>query len=209
MRALAGIVILIALLLVCWSPKGDAFLAMPIPNMVRQVPIQVDSAPVQPIEKKQVRSSSAIRDMADRVAALGEYAEAEDLYREALTLLPQSCSDAGYLHDRIAQLYARQSKYAKAESEWFKAFQILARTRGSGSPSVAVVLESMGWANEKLNRLNVAKLCYEKALVIQQKTGAPEFLQATTMRTLANIYLQQKQTHRAQQLLRRADLLDR
>jgi tetratricopeptide (TPR) repeat protein len=209
MRAFAGLLIPIAILLLFLSPKGDAFLAVPIPNMVRPVPTQVYSVPVQPLEKKQTRSFSAIRNMADRVAALGEYAEAEDLYREALTLLPQQCTEAGYLHDRIAQLYARQSKYAKAESEWFKAFQILVRTTGSGSPTVAVVLESMGWANENLNRMDLAKLCYEKALVIQQKTGAPEFLRASTMRTLANIYLQQKQTRRAQQLLRRADLLDR
>jgi tetratricopeptide (TPR) repeat protein len=201
MRKLAGFELFVLLLLVFTTPSATAFLA-PIPNVVPQMPRALQSS-----LKRSAPSAHLLRAFGDNAAAVGEYAQAESLYRQALALLPPQSGEAGHLHDRIAQTHARRLEYAFAESEWFKAFQILVSTSGSGSPTVAVVLENMGWANEQLNRMDVAKVCYEKAIVIQAKTGAPEFLRATTMRALAKIYLRQKQFRRAERLFKQADSL--
>jgi tetratricopeptide (TPR) repeat protein len=193
---------LLCLVSISWlvlASNSYALFLTPIPYAVPHIP--------QQFLRTSQRSFLELQSMGDRVAALGDYSQAESLYRAALVLLPERCADAGYLHDRIAQLNAERSDYTSAEREWTIALGILAQAVGSGSPAVAMELENLGWVNTQLHRLNIAIICYERALLIQEKTGAPKALRAATLTNMANICRQQNQRQRAEQLFKRAQSL--
>jgi tetratricopeptide (TPR) repeat protein len=174
-----------AIPLLMLAQQANALLTMPMPiphPSVVRIP-----APTVRLPKPPVSTFRELQNMGDRVATLGVYDEAELLYKRALRMVPAQGPDAAQLHDKLGSLNAARNDFEGAMKEWSLALGIYERIQGGISPSIAVTLNNIGWASAKLGRTAVAKDCFTRALMIEQKTGAPELLQAATRASLKEL----------------------
>lgn len=107
-------------------------------------------------------------------AAYGKksYAEAEKLYKEAVSELESSADKGEKLSRTIVALgntYFEEAKYAPAQAAFLRALPMQEKALPANSPELGTTLESIGDADRVLLKWAEAETYYKRALAIREK----------------------------------------
>ncbi len=167
----------------------------------------------------QMRASLADADPEVTAAALkhlfwhyyyqGQYAEAEQSIRRALSLLRQTpAADQQALADclcAVAHLCYQQGKYNEAEEYFLEALVIYERCVGLSHPSVVCIYSGLGNVALALARFELAETFFSYALAIWQQIPEPQRpLLATALTGMARLSLALAKYAQARQYLQQA-----
>ena len=139
---------------------------------------------------------------------LGDYAKAESMIRESLTLRKALFGEndlrvADSLNDLGAVLEA-QGKPAEAEVLFRKALAIRRQLSGNGSPAVAESLSNIGTALFAQGKLAEAEKTHRQALVLREKLFGKENADvAVSLHDLGNVLLMEGKNAEAEAIFRR------
>jgi tetratricopeptide (TPR) repeat protein len=139
----------------------------------------------------------------------GQYAAAEPLFRQALTLREKLL---GSQHPAVASslnnwaiLYRRQGRYAEAEPLFQQALAIREAALGPEHPDVATSLNNLANVCHDEGRMGEAEALFQRALAIREQTLGPEHPDvATSLSNLAILRGDQGRYSDAEALYRRA-----
>jgi tetratricopeptide (TPR) repeat protein len=138
----------------------------------------------------------------------GRYIEAEQLYRQALTIygaLPGAEPDLANSLNNLARLYRAQSRYTEAEPLFQRALAIWEKVLGSEDPNVAQCLTNLAELYRTQGRYAEAQPLYQRALAIREKILGPEHPNvAASLNSLGDLYLIEGQIRKAEPLFQRA-----
>jgi CHAT domain-containing protein len=137
--------------------------------------------------------AATLNNLAGVYHAQGKYADAEGLYRRALTIREQAL---GASHPGVAQtlnnlavVYQAQGKYADAEELYKRALAIREQALGASHPAVAQTLNNLAVVYQAQGKYADAEGLYKRALAItEQALGASHPDVATTLHNLAILY---------------------
>lgn len=153
--------------------------------------------------------ATAINEHAGTVQAQGRYAEAEELFREALEIDRATIGEVhpGYAIDlnNLAGAVRAQGRYAEAERLYREALEITRDVVGEGHPSYAIRLNNLAVVVQAQGRSAEAEGLYREALEIDRATigeGHPDY--AIDLNNLAGILVEQGKPEAARPLYEQA-----
>jgi tetratricopeptide (TPR) repeat protein len=138
-----------------------------------------------------------------------EYAQAEPLYRTAITIYekvlgPEHPHTATSLNN-LAELYRAQGRYTEAEPLYRGALEILEKVLGPEHPHTATSLNNLAELYRAQGRYKEAEPLLRRALAIDEKVlGMDHPDTATDLNNLAELYRNQGKYQEAELLYRRA-----
>uniref|UniRef100_UPI004057244F tetratricopeptide repeat protein n=1 Tax=Candidatus Electrothrix sp. TaxID=2170559 RepID=UPI004057244F len=141
-------------------------------------------------------------------STLADYDRAQDWLQPLLNIREAEGKDDVELANAqvaLAHLYSRRYNYKNAESLLRSALSIREKKSGKSHPSVALILNNIGflYANQERNEESV--LLYERALEIAERPFFQDYsLMATVFNNLAMLYRDQGRNAEAEPLLKRA-----
>ncbi len=157
--------------------------------------------------------AEALNEHALTIEALGRYAEAEPLFRQALEI---DAKTIGTEHPRYAEhlnnlaaLLQVMGRHDEAEPLYRQALEIDAKTIGTEHPSYAVDLNNLAGLLQVMGRHDEAEPLFRQALEIDAKTigtAHPEY--AIHLNNLANLLADMGRTAVAEPLFRQAMEID-
>jgi tetratricopeptide (TPR) repeat protein len=120
----------------------------------------------------------SIGNLAENSFLMGDYVQAEKLYKEALTnreqnLGPDHPRTASAYHS-LAKFYVALNRYAEAEPLYQKALAIREQALGPGHPAIATTLEHYAILLHKTGKENQACVFEGRAQAIRAKQSKPE-----------------------------------
>jgi len=138
----------------------------------------------------------------------GQYVEAENFFHAAI----EQAEQIGSLNPRLAGnlnelgiLYAKQHKYAQAESMFQRSLGLSVAALGSDHPDVAIVLKNIGILKASQRQYAEADLLLSRSLSLTNKVlGQEHPIVADTMRTIALCQIIQGQYREAERFIRRS-----
>jgi CHAT domain-containing protein/tetratricopeptide (TPR) repeat protein len=142
--------------------------------------------------------------------SLGNYAEAERLYKEAIPILEKAKGpthhNVGSATASLANVYFSQGRYEMAEEFFRRALVIAEKSLVPNDPHVVgPVLHNLGTLYYYQERFDSAKALLRRALAIFEAAGDTSRLDAATvLGTLANVSIGQDQLDEGKQLATRA-----
>jgi tetratricopeptide (TPR) repeat protein len=139
----------------------------------------------------------------------GQYAEAEPLYQQALTIREKMCGqehpDTAESLSKLAWLFREQGKYAKAERLDQRALDIREKVLGPEHSEAATSLNNLASIYYDQGRYMEAEPLFRRALSIKEKTLGPDHREtATSLNNLALLYISQGRSREAEPLYRRS-----
>ncbi|RXK82136.1 tetratricopeptide repeat protein [Chlorobaculum sp. 24CR] len=144
---------------------------------------------------------------------MGRYAEAEPLFRRALsigekTLGPEYPDVAASLNN-LAVLLSDQGNYTEAEPLFRRAFAIREKVLGPNHPDVATDLNNLALLLKTQGKYDEAGLLFRRALAMNEKALGPNHPDvATNLNNLALLLSDQEKYAEAEPLYRRALAID-
>lgn len=144
--------------------------------------------------------------------ALGKDAEAEPLYKRALTIAEQKQGsvdpNVAIVSDSLAEIYASQGKYAEAEQLYRRVLAIREQTVGPDDPTVAEACINLARIDNLQNNFAETETLLKRALVIRERTlGADNLGIAMVCDHLSRLYASQARYAEADELSQRALLI--
>ena len=141
-------------------------------------------------------------------AALGDYAEAERIFRRLLEIAERKF---GTEHEHIASVlgglasvYVRQGRYVEADALYKRAIAVRERALGENHLDFAEVLYSSAEVSVQLARYSEAEALLKRALTVAEKTlSADDPSYALGLNRLAWVYTLEKRDAEAEQLIKR------
>lgn len=138
----------------------------------------------------------------------GQYGKAENLFHAAI----EQAEQIGSLNPRLAGslnelgiLYAKQHKYAQAESMFQRSLGVSVAALGSDHPDVAVILKNIGILKASQRQYAEADLLLSQSLSLTNRVlGQEHPTVAVTMRTIAVFQAIQGHYGEAERLIRRS-----
>lgn len=124
---------------------------------------------------------------------LGKYAEAENLYKRALTIKEKAVGadhpDMAPSLNNLANVYLRQGKYAEAEALYKRTAAINEKTLGANHPDVATTLNNLATVYKDQARYAEAANLHKRVLAIREKAlGSDHPNVAGSLQNLASVY---------------------
>ena len=107
---------------------------------------------------------------------LGQHAEAEKRFRQALGMMRSLQPQQPYILDELAVLHETQGKYGEAEQLYLQSLKIREKYRGSEHPEVATSLHNLAEHYEILGQYDKAEDLYQRAIAIREKALGPDHL---------------------------------
>jgi CHAT domain-containing protein/Tfp pilus assembly protein PilF len=142
----------------------------------------------------------------------GQYAQAEPLFQQTLTIWEQAL---GSTHPQVAMilnnlgtLYHAQGRYAEAESSLQRTLAINEQALGTQHPDVAKNMNNLALLFSEQGRYTEAELLYQRALTLTEQALGPQHPQvAFVLDNLATLYKVEARYATAEPLLQRALLI--
>ena len=186
-----------------YHAQGRADLAAPFERQM--LTVLQHTLPSAPIPAR----VSRLNDEAQQYQAAGQYAKAEERYRQALELLQRSHgrrhSDVATLMNNLATLASAQKQHDKAAALYKETVAIKASTLGPTHPDVATALTNLANLHFTQKRYQDAEPLYQRAIAIWEQGGAPQHVSmALALHHLAELYATQERYTDAKPLYQRA-----
>ncbi len=139
----------------------------------------------------------------------GDYANAEPLYKQSLTLVETALGDnhviVGTVLNNLAEVYRQQGRGAEAEPLYLRSVKIGIRNFAKEPASLGVSLSNLGLLYEEQRRFKEAQPRFEQTLQIYEKVHGPDHpLVATALNNLAGVFESQREYSKAEPLYQRA-----
>ena len=138
----------------------------------------------------------------------GQYGEAENFFHAAIEQAEQIGSFNPCLVDSLNELgvlYAKQHKYAQAESMFHRSLGVSVAALGSDHPDVAIILRNIGILKASQRQYAEAELLLNQSLSLTHRVlGHEHPIAAGTMRTCAVFYAIQGHYGEAERFIRRS-----
>lgn len=140
---------------------------------------------------------------------MGQYARAEALYQEALTIREQALGpghpDTATSLNNLAGLYYSLGQYSRAEPLFQRALSIREQTLGPEHQDTGTHLNNLALVQSAMGQFDRAEPLYLRALAILEKTRGKEHPStAALLNNLAGMYQARGQYNRAEPLYQRA-----
>ena len=152
--------------------------------------------------------ATALSNLAEYQRAQGNYADAEDLLKRALTIdqkLFNDHPDVATDLNNLGLIYDSLHRYADAEQEYKQALAMDEKILGPEAADVAVDLNNLAEAYRAQDKLAEAEPLYKRALTIWEKKPEENSRAiATVLNNLAALYIAQGKPADAEPLLSRA-----
>ncbi len=133
-----------------------------------------------------------LNNLAEFYCAWGKYAEAEPLYKRALTIFNEtlpSHPDVSMLLNNLAEIYHPWGRYAEAELLYMGALAIEEKFFGPDNPKVSTPLSNLAELYKAQGKYVEAESLYKRALAIKEKAfGSDNPNVATLLNNLAEFY---------------------
>ena len=160
-------------------------------------------------EETQERLARALNEHAINQSALGRFAEAEGLYREALEIdrstIGEGHPDYATRLNNLANVVQAQGRFGEAEGLYREALEIDRATIGEGHPEYAKHLNNLAGLVQAQGRFAEAEGLYREALEIDRATigeGHPDH--AARLANLGSLLRDQGQHDEARRMLTQA-----
>ncbi len=155
------------------------------------------------------RTATAINNLADSMLALGDYARAEELFRDVLEIdrATIGTGHANYaIHlNNLAGAIDAQGRYAEAEAMLRQSLGVTEQAVGQNHPDYAITLNNLAGAVEAQGRLTEAEALYREAIDVDLKTVGKGHPQHTAHKNnLASVLRGQGRLDEAEVLFRQA-----
>jgi tetratricopeptide (TPR) repeat protein len=154
-------------------------------------------------------ASALLNQAGSYIYGLGEYEEAEPLYKRALeirekTLGEEHTNTVGSLNN-LAGLYYAQGRYSDAEALLHRALKILDRTKGAHHLETAVALNNLAGLYCAQRRYDDAEPLLERALAVRKEKLGPDHTDtANSLNSLGLLYSAKGRYSEAEQVLQLA-----
>ncbi|HKX31312.1 MAG TPA: CHAT domain-containing tetratricopeptide repeat protein, partial [Blastocatellia bacterium] len=154
-------------------------------------------------------NSLALNNLGNIYKERGDFAQAEPLYRRALTIaeqtLPPEHPNVGLFLSNLGNLYRERGEYGRAEPLFQRALAVKEKTLGPTHFSVAYTLNDLAFVYSEKGRYAEAEPLFQRALTILEKAAGPEhFSVATVLNNLGTLYRRKGDYAQAEPLYRRA-----
>jgi tetratricopeptide (TPR) repeat protein len=154
-------------------------------------------------------TARSLNNLGELYRAMGDYAKAEPLYRQALQIYQKVFGLENPMTvtilNNLAELYRVMGDYPKAEPLDQQALQIRNKMLGSEHPDTAESLNNLACLYRDMGDYPKAEPLYRQALQIYQKVcGLENPLTATTLNNLAVLYVQMGDYAKAEPLHQQA-----
>ncbi len=164
---------------------------------------------LEPIPYHTVSAARLLNNAGYYLHEQGRYAEAEPLFRKALSIYEQQLGenhpDVASSLNNLAELYRAQGRYAEAEPLFRKALSIYEQQLGENHPHVASSLNNLALLYDSQGRYAEAEPLFRKALSIgEQQLGENHPHVAQSLNNLAALYYSQGRYAEAESLFRKA-----
>jgi Flp pilus assembly protein TadD, contains TPR repeats len=160
-------------------------------------------------ERNPVDEASVLNQLALAHHSLGEYAEAEPLYKQALEMrqaaLPEGHPDIAASLNNLAALYKSQGRYEEAEPLYKQALEIDQKSLPPNHPNLAIDFNNLAELYRSQGRYEEAEPLYKQALEMRQ-AALPEGHSdiAISLNNLAALYDSQGRYEEAEPLYKQA-----
>jgi CHAT domain-containing protein/Flp pilus assembly protein TadD len=161
-------------------------------------------------QAQQHENSAELHKKVNALEAAGKYAEAIPYARRALEIEesrsgPNQPNVVAIVLNRLAMLYAKDGRYADAETFYQRSLTLRAKARGPFHPDVATVLNNLAALYLAQGRYADAESPLKRSLAIREKALGPAHLNvAATLNNLAELYRLQGRYTDAEPLIKRA-----
>ena len=164
---------------------------------------------LSPDDRREVLRASVLNSLAERFASMGQYTDAEPLYRQALkirqTVLGEQHPDCAISLNNLAGFYESMPDYAKAEPLRRQALAIRQKVLGEKHPDYAISLNNLAWLYNANGEIAKAEPLLRQALEINRMVlGETHPGYATGLNNLAAIYNSRKDFAKAEPLYQQA-----
>ena len=154
-------------------------------------------------------SRRALNDLAELYHDQGRYADAEPLFKRALTIREKALGpdhpDVATTLNNLAELYHDQGRYADAEPLYKRSLAILEKALGPDHPDVATDLNNLAELYRDQGRYAEAEPLYKRSLAIKEKALGPDHPSvAASLKNLAGLYRNQGRYAEAEPLSKRS-----
>ena len=164
---------------------------------------------LSPDDRREVLRANVLNSLAERFTSLGQHADAEPLYRQALkirqSVLGEQHPDCAICLNNLAELYESMADYAKAEPLRRQALDIRQKVLGENHPDYATSLNNLAWLYNANGETAKAEPLLRQALEINRAVlGETHPGYATGLNNLAAIYNSRKDFAKAEPLYEQA-----
>ncbi|CCD94553.1 conserved exported hypothetical protein [Bradyrhizobium sp. ORS 375] len=129
--------------------------------------------------------AAALTNLGQVLASLGRDAEAELIYKRAISLYEAALGldsvEIAPALNNLAALYQRQQRYAEAEPLFVRALAIREKALGSSHPDVGQALNNLATLYERQDRHRDAEPLFKRALVIYRKAAGNDSAPVATL----------------------------
>lgn len=151
---------------------------------------------------------SSLNNLGQLYRMQGQYAEAEPLLEQALTLRKQLYGEeheyVAYSLNELANLYIAMEDFDKAEPLLNQALKIKEQQFGEGSPEIINTLNSLALLYTNTARYAEAEPFYQRSIVITENLGEDSLKLATSLNNLANLYIKLGDYDRVEPILKKS-----
>jgi tetratricopeptide (TPR) repeat protein len=135
-----------------------------------------------------------LNNLAGLYESVGNYAAAEPLNKQALTIFKKVFGEAHPDYatslDNLAYLYQRMGNYAAAEPLNKQALAIYKKALGEEHPDYIQSLNNLAVLNQRMGNFTAAELLYKEALAIRKKASGEEHTDyVSSLYNLAGLYM--------------------
>lgn len=162
------------------------------------------------LDERNLSTAQLLADQARIAETRLDYQKAIDLYKEALSALPQNEQKTQALYmNNLGILYCTLADYEEAELLFTYALDIFENTYGKQHPIVAASLGNLADLYHKTNRLKDAELLCKRAIKIDEASCGPDHPEvAIRLNNLAGLYCETNRLKEAELLFKRALEID-
>ena len=150
----------------------------------------------------------SLYNLAETYRAQGEYARAEQLHRRALTIREQTLGPdhphVGKSLNLLAEISLTRQTYGEAEAQALQALEIWEKTVGPEHHYMAIGLDTLARVRRAQGSLAEAETLADRAGKIFQRLWGDDSHVAGSFNTLAEIFFDQENYSRAEELLQQA-----
>jgi CHAT domain-containing protein/Tfp pilus assembly protein PilF len=138
----------------------------------------------------------AANDLGRAHQALGNYANAANLFSQALGILqknvPANDPRVGQIQANLATVYLLQGRSADAEKLFKQSLEVATKAFGPSSPQVATLTGNLADVAKQQARYDEAERLYKQALDLAERSSGPDSLQvALVLNNLTKVYEEQ------------------